>query len=209
MNLKEKLKLYVITDGRLRDEIESVKLVLEGGARAIQLRMKNSTTRQVIEKGVKIRKIVEDYDALLFVDDRVDVALAIEAHGVHLGPDDIPLRVARRIAPNLLIGATVHSVDEAIKAQEYGADYLGAGSVYPTRSKENAVVIGLDNLRRIVERVRIPVVAIGGINVENVKEVLSTGVDGIAVISAILAAENPREATRRMMREIEKYRKIL
>ncbi len=203
MNLREKLKLYVITDGRLRDEIESVKLVLEGGVKAIQLRMKNSTTRQMVEKGIKIRKIVEDYGALLFVDDRVDVALAIEAHGVHLGPEDMPLKMARRIAPQLLIGATVHSVEEAIKAQEEGADYIGAGSVYPTRSKENAVVIGLENLRRIVESVRIPVVAIGGVNIENVRNVLSTGVDGIAVISSILAAENPKEATRRMLREIE------
>ncbi len=207
MNLKEKLKLYVITDGRLRDEIESVKLVLEGGARAIQLRMKNSSTRQMIEKGIKIRRMIEDYDALLFVDDRVDVALAIEAHGVHLGPDDMPLKIARKIASELLIGATVHSVEEAIKAQEEGADYLGAGSVYPTSSKENAIVIGLENLRKIVKSVKIPVVAIGGINIENLRNVLSTGVDGIAVISAILSAEDPKEATRRMMIEIEKYKK--
>ena len=205
MNLRERLKLYVITDGRLRDEIESATLALEGGATAIQLRMKRASTRQMIEKGVKIRRMVEDYNALLFVDDRVDVALAVGAHGVHLGPEDMPLKMARRIAPELLIGATVHSVKEAIKAQKEGADYIGAGSVYPTSSKENAVVIGLKNLESIVESVSIPVVAIGGINAENVRDVLSTGVDGIAIISAILAAENPKEETRKILREIEKY----
>jgi len=205
VNLRERLKLYVITDGRLRDEIESAKLALEGGATAIQLRMKRASMRQMIEKGVKIRRMVEDYDALLFVDDRVDVALAVGAHGVHLGPEDMPLNIARKIAPELLIGATVHSVKEAIKAQKEGADYIGAGSVYPTSSKENAVVIGLKNLESIVESVSIPVVAIGGINAENVRDVLSTGVDGIAIISAILAAENPKEETRKILREIEKY----
>jgi len=202
---KNKLKLYVITDGRFVDEIKGSRLALEGGATTIQLRMKNAPTRRMVEVGRKLRKLTEEYGALFVVNDRIDVALAVGADGVHLGPEDMPLKMARRIAPELLIGATVHSVKEAIKAQEEGADYIGAGSVYPTSSKENAVVIGLKNLESIVESVSIPVVAIGGINAENVRDVLSTGVDGIAIISAILAAENPKEETRKILREIEKY----
>ncbi|MDN5321227.1 MAG: thiamine-phosphate pyrophosphorylase [Thermococcaceae archaeon] len=203
MNLRKKLRLYVITDRRLKPEVESVKEALEGGATSIQLRIKNAPTREMIEIGKEIRKLTEEYDALYFVDDRVDVALATNADGVQLGLEDMPISLARDIAPNLVIGASVYSLEEALHAEKEGADYLGAGSVFPTPTKKDVKIIGIEGLSRIVESVKIPVVAIGGINHENVKEVLKTGVDGIAVISAIMGAENIREATERMKKIIE------
>ncbi|MDK2854182.1 MAG: thiamine-phosphate pyrophosphorylase [Thermococcaceae archaeon] len=203
MNLRKKLRLYVITDRRLKPEVESVKEALEGGATSIQLRIKNAPTREMIEIGKEIRELTKEYGALYFVDDRLDVALATNADGVQLGPEDMPISLARDIAPNLIIGASVYSLEEALIAEKEGADYLGAGSVFPTSTKKDVKIIGIEGLRRIVESVKIPVVAIGGINHENVKEVLKTGVDGIAVISAIMGAENIREATERMKKIIE------
>ncbi|ALV62095.1 Thiamin-phosphate pyrophosphorylase [Thermococcus sp. 2319x1] len=203
MNLRKKLRLYVITDRRLRGEVESVGEALEGGATSIQLRIKNAPTREMIDIGKKIRKLTEEYDALYFVDDRLDVALATNADGVQLGPEDMPISIAREIAPNLIIGASVYSLEEALQAENEGADYLGAGSVFPTPTKRDVKVIGIEGLRGIVESVKIPVVAIGGINHENVREVLKAGVDGIAVISAIMGAENVREATEKMREIIE------
>jgi len=203
LNLRKKLRLYVITDRRLKPEVESVKEALEGGATSIQLRIKNAPTREMIEIGKEIRKLTEEYDALYFVDDRVDVALATNADGVQLGLEDMPISLARDIAPNLVIGASVYSLEEALHAEKEGADYLGAGSVFPTSTKKDVRVIGIEGLRRIVESVKIPVVAIGGINHENVKEVLKTGVDGVAVISAIMGAENVKKATEEMRRIVE------
>ncbi|HDD31770.1 MAG TPA: thiamine phosphate synthase [Thermococcus litoralis] len=203
MNLRKKLKLYVITDRRLKPEVESVREALEGGATSIQLRIKNAPTREMIEIGRKIRELTKEYDVLYFVDDRLDVALATNADGVQLGPEDMPISLAREIAPNLIIGASVYSLEEALKAEKEGADYLGAGSVFPTPTKRDAKVIGLEGLKRIVDSVKIPVVAIGGINHENVREVLNTGVDGIAIISAIMGADDVKIATEEMRKIIE------
>lgn len=203
MNLREKLKLYVITDRRLKPEIESVREALEGGATSIQLRIKNASTREMIKIGKRIRELTKEYDALYFVDDRLDVALATNADGVQLGPEDMPISLAREIAPNLIIGASVYSLEEALQAEKEGADYLGAGSVFLTPTKAGVRVIGVEGLRKIVESVKIPVVAIGGINHKNARDVLKTGVDGIAIISAIMGAEDVKKATEEMKKIIE------
>ncbi|MEM0026997.1 MAG: thiamine phosphate synthase [Ignisphaera sp.] len=196
MGLTEKLRLLVITDKRLKPNVvKSVEEALKGGATSIQLRLKESSTREMVEIGREVRRLTRDYGALYFVDDRVDVALATNADGVQLGPEDMPIRIAREIAPNLLIGASVYSVEEALEAEREGAHFLGAGSVYSTPSKPDARVIGLEGLRKIVESVSIPVVAIGGINKDNVREVLESGVVGVAVISAVMAAEDVYRAT--------------
>jgi len=205
LNLRKRLRLYVITDRRLRDEIETVNAALEGGATAIQMRIKNAPTGEMIRVGKELRKITKEYDALFFVDDRLDVALAVDADGVQLGPEDMPISIARELAPNLIIGASVYNLEEALKAEKDGADYLGAGSVFPTKTKKDARVLGLEGLKRIVESVKIPVVAIGGINHENVRKVLEIGVDGIAVISAIVGAEDVKKATEEMRKIIDKY----
>lgn len=205
MGLRERLRLYVITDRRFRDEISTVQAALEGGATAIQMRIKDVPTREMVEIGKKLRKLTDEYGALFFVDDRVDVALAVNADGVQVGPDDMPVRLVREIAPNLLIGASVYSLEEAVKAERDGADYLGAGAVFPTKTKADARYLGLDGLREVLETVKIPVVAIGGINHENVRGVLRLGVDGIAVISAIVGAPDVKRATLEMRRIIDEY----
>ena len=203
MTLREKLKLYVITDRRLKPEIKSVREALEGGATSIQLRIKNASTREMIKIGKRIRELTKEYDALYFVDDRLDVALATNADGVQLGPEDMPISLARGIAPNLIIGASVYSLEEALQAEKERADYLGAGSVFPTPTKAGVRVIGVEGLRKIVKSVKIPVVAIGGINHKNARDVLKTGVDGIAIISAIMGAEDVKKATEEMKKIIE------
>ena len=203
--MKEKIRLYVITDGRLKDEIETVRLALEGGATSIQLRMKNASTRKIVETGKKIRRITKGYDSLFFVNDRVDIALAVNADGVHLGQEDMPVKIAKEIAPNLIVGVSATNLNEAIEAERNGADYIGAGSVFPTNTKEDAKLMGLEELKKIVEHIRIPVVAIGGINHKNAEEVLATGVDGIAVISAIVGANDVRDATKRMRMIVDKF----
>jgi len=205
VKLREKLKLYVITDRRLRNEVESVREALEGGATAIQLRLKKVPTREMLEVGREIRKITQDYDALYIVNDRVDVALAVDADGVHVGQDDMPVEIVKEIAPHLIVGVSASNLREALEGERGGADYIGAGSVFPTRTKEDARLLGLEGLKEIVRNVHIPVVAIGGINHENVREVLKVGVDGVAVISVILGAEDVVEATRRMREIIEEY----
>ena len=198
MNLKEKLKLYVITDRKLRDEVETTRLALEGGATSIQMRIKNTPTVEMIKIGEELRKITKDYNALLFINDRVDIALAVGADGVQLGPEDMPISIAKNIAPQLIIGASVYNVEGALRAERDGADYLGAGSVFPTTTKEDAKTLCLDGLKQIIEAVRIPVIAIGGINHDNVKEVLKLGADGIAIVSAIVGAPDVKKATEEM-----------
>jgi len=202
---KDKLKLYVITDSRFIDEVKGAKLALEGGATTIQLRMKNASTRRMIDVGIKIKKLTEEYNALFIVNDRVDVALATKADGVHLGQEDMPVDLAREIVGDMLIGVSASNLTEAIEAEKAGADYIGAGSVFPTSTKEDAKFLGIDALRRVVEEVNIPVVAIGGINFENIKLVLEAKVNGVAVISAIMGAEDIREAARKMRRIVDEY----
>ncbi len=204
MKLEEALKLIVITDKKLKPNIvEAVKEALEGGATSIQLRLKESSTKEMIEIGRMIRKLTKDFGALYFVDDRLDVALATNADGIQLGPEDMPLDIVKEIAPNLIIGASVYDIKEALVAERLGAHFLGAGSVYPTPSKPEARVIGVEGLKEIVKNVRIPVVAIGGITHSNVKEVLTTGVCGIAVISAVMAANDVRSATKALREVID------
>ncbi len=197
MNLRDKLKIYIITDSSLRDEIETAEMALKGGATAIQLRMKNhQPDRKIYENGLKIRKLTLEYDSLFIIDDRVDIALAIDADGVHLGDEDIPVYKAREIAPTLIIGRTVRS-DKEVKKYEKYVNYFGAGSVFKSQTKD-AMVIGVDGLEKIVKSTEKPVVAIGGINHENLCKVLKTGVDGVAMISAILTQSDIASAVRRV-----------
>lgn len=203
MGWKDKLKLYVITDGRFVDEIEGTRRALEGGATTIQLRMKNAPTRRMLEVGKELRRLTDEYDTLFIVNDRIDVALATGADGVHLGQEDMPIEIAREIVGDMIIGISASNLKEAKEAERKGADYIGAGSVFPTSTKEDAKYLGLNGLKEIVENVDIPIVAIGGINHDNVEKVLEIGVQGIAVISAIMGAPDIREATLRMRKIIE------
>lgn len=201
--------LYVITDPTLRDPLEAVPLALQGGARIIQLRDKHAPTRQLVQVGQALRAMTRSYDALLIVNDRLDVALAIDADGVHLGQDDLPVPLARRIAgTRLLIGVSAETVEEALQAEQEGADYLGVGPMFPTATKPDAgTPVGPERLRAIKQAVRIPVFGIGGITSQNAPAVLEAGADGICVISAVFASESPAEATRQLVALCRAYGK--
>jgi thiamine-phosphate pyrophosphorylase len=202
--LRGRLHLVVLTDAELahpRSVLSVVSRALAAGAPAIQMRNKGDSARQLLELGRALRHATRNAGALLFVNDRLDLALAIEADGVHLGPTDLPVGAARRIAPaGFLIGRSADDPDVARAAVEAGADYIGCGTVYPTSTKDDAGdVIGLEGLRRVVRAVPTPVVAIGGITVDRVKKVASTGACGVAVVGAVMSAPDPGAATRALL----------
>ncbi len=194
--------LYVITDSQLRDPLETARLVLEGGGRILQLREKRTTTRQLVQLGQAMRALTREYGALLIVNDRLDVALAVEADGVHLGQDDLPPALARRIAGDrFIIGVSAETVDEARRAEADGATYLGVGPMFATATKPDAgAPVGPERLRLIKQAVAIPVFGIGGVAPTNARAVLEAGADGVCVISAIVGAPDPRAATQAFMR---------
>jgi thiamine-phosphate diphosphorylase len=194
--------LYVITDPHLGGgHLMGARAALQGGARIIQLRDKEATTRQLVEYAQSLRTLTREYGALLIINDRLDVALAVEADGVHLGQDDLPVALARRIAgERLIIGVSAETVEEALRAEADGADYLGVGPMFATDTKPDAgVPVGPERLRAIKERVSIPVFGIGGITLQNAPQVLMAGADGICVISAIFTAPEPVQATRQLV----------
>jgi thiamine-phosphate pyrophosphorylase len=203
------LSLYVVTDEKIglgRSHIFLAEEALKGGATVIQLRDKGKITRELYDLGLKIRKITRRYNALFIVNDRLDIALGVEADGVHLGMDDLPISVARKIAgENFIIGASVTSLEEAILAEKEGADYISAQSIFPTSSKDNVGVIGLDGLKEIVKVSSLPVIAIGGITLENVEEVLKCGIKGVAVISAVVSKEDVKKAALELKEIIRRY----
>lgn len=207
MKLEDYLSVYFITDAGFGKSHEClVELALKAGVMAIQFREKKLGTRKMYEIGKRLRALTNEYGALLFVNDRIDIALAIDADGVHIGQEDIPAEIAREVFSGY-IGVSAGSVYEAKKDEKF-ADYLGVGPVFPTKTKSDAgEAIGVEGLKRIVESVKIPVVAIGSINKNNALEVLKVGVAGIAVISAIAAAEDPEAAARELVELVSKFKK--
>ncbi len=202
------LKLYVITDEKVglgRSHIFLAEEALKGGATVIQLRDKEKSGRELYRIGVRIRELTRRYKALFIVNDRLDIAMAVGADGVHLGAEDLPVSVARRIAgENFLIGASVSSPEEALLAEKEGADYISAQSIFKTSSKEDVKVIGLEGLRAIVNVSSLPVIAIGGIDKDNVKDVIRNGAKGIAVISAAVSKEDVKKAVEELRESLKK-----
>lgn len=199
--LAPRLRLMVITDPALaspRSVVEVVDRALAAGAPAVQLRNKGQVARELLEVGRALRDLTRDAGALFFVNDRLDVALALGADGVHVGPDDLPVAAVRSAAPpGFLIGRSADDPEVARRAVRDGADYIGCGTVYPTHTKADAgAVIGLDGLRRVVDAVAVPVVGIGGITVERAAAVAATGAAGVAVVGAVMAAPQPEEVCR-------------
>lgn len=200
------LRLIVVTDRRLaspRTVEEVVRAALEAGAPAVQLRDKAAPPRALLEQARALLPIVHAAGALLFVNDRIDVALAAGADGVHLGPDDLPVAAARHLAgPEFLIGYSTDSPDLARRAQADGASYIGCGAVFGTATKKEAAGenIGPDRLAQVVDAVAIPVVGIGGITPENIGAVAGSGAAGVAVVSAIMAAPDPQSAAGALLR---------
>ena len=211
--MKVDWSVYVITDRRTagdRSLLDIVRAAIRGGATVVQLREKEASTPAMIELGQALLEVTRAAGIPLIVNDRVDVALAIGAEGVHVGQDDMPAAIARRlIGPDRILGVSARTVEEAIQAERDGANYLGAGDVFGTPTKPDAgPPIGVEGLRQIVRAVSIPVVAIGGVTPQNAAAAVEAGAVGVAVISAVVGAPDPEVAARRLREIVEAYRRI-
>ena len=199
-------KLYFITDSSEyeRDEfLRRVEEALKAGVSLIQLREKNKTTREYIEMATAVHDLTKKYNVPLIIDDRVDVMLAVDAEGVHLGAEDMPLDMARKlIGPDKILGATTKTVEAARAAYENGADYLGVGAIFPTTTKVKTILTSTDTLSKICKNVPIPVFAIGGLNPSNLDVLNGIDIEGVCVVSAIMKADSPYNATFEMQRAI-------
>jgi len=198
MKYKIDYSLYLVTDRDVlkgRDLILSVEAAILGGVTLIQLREKDISSLEFYDIAVKVKELTDKYSIPLIINDRVDVAIAIDAAGVHLGQSDFPCDVARKImGTNKIVGISTGTLAEAILAEKQGADYVGVGAVFPTGTKLDAEVVSINVLKDIKQAIKIPVVAIGGINEKNYNLLKNTGIDGIAIISAILGKDNIKEA---------------
>ena len=194
--------LYLVLDTQAlkgRDAVEVAARAIRGGAKVIQLRDKQLMRGEVLGIARRLKEICAEKGVLFIVNDYLDIALAAGADGLHLGQEDLPLAEARRLLPiDSLIGCSATSLSQAVRAQAGGADYVAVGSIYPTLSKEKFKLVGLETLRRVRSRVSLPLIAIGGIDHTNVKEVMKAGATGVAVISAVLGEDDVEEATRRL-----------
>ena len=199
--------LYFITDsGKFPEEefLSRVDAALSGGVTLLQLREKDISTREYIELAKKVHKITQKYNVPLIIDDRVDVALAVGAQGVHLGNEDMPISTARKICgEDMIIGATAKTVTAAMAAYEQGADYLGVGAIFPTKTKVKTVLTKIETLEEICRCVPIPANAIGGLNINNIDVLKGVPVSGICAVSAIMYAPNPEKAARELKEKIE------
>jgi thiamine-phosphate pyrophosphorylase len=195
--------LYLVTDRSWLGERtlwDGIEEAIRGGATLVQLREKKISSKEYLELAQRVKEVTDRHDIPLIINDRIDIALAIDADGVHLGPEDLPVPIARKLlGDGKIIGSSASSVDEALLFQAQGADYLGVGAVFPTATKRDAGKVSFEELMDIKTAVRIPIVAIGGITVENAPLVMKTGVDGVAVVTAIMDQTDIREAARRLL----------
>lgn len=192
--------VYLVTDEEMLNGItlkSAVEEAILGGATIIQLREKNLSSRDFYNRALEIREITLKYNVPLIINDRVDIAMAIDADGVHLGQQDLPVSIARKIlGNNKIIGVSAQNIDLALKAQNDGADYLGVGAVFKTNTKKDALQgVGLQMIKSISEKIKIPFVGIGGIDHSNAKSVIESGANGVAIVSCILKQKNIRKAT--------------
>ena len=196
-------RLYFITDSTSLSEEEFLRkteMALQGGVTILQLREKDKTTREYIALAEKVHALAKRHNVPLIIDDRVDVALAIDAEGVHVGQSDMPVDIARKLmGEDKIVGATAKTVEQALEAYNKGADYLGVGAIYPTTTKVVTVLTATDTLSDICKAVPIPVNAIGGLNTDNLDILKGIGISGICVVSAIMKADNPKTAAEKLL----------
>ena len=194
--------VYLVTDHRNKTDEEFLNVIeeaIKGGTTIVQLREKTASTKDFYELALKVKEITSRYDVPLLINDRIDIALAIDSDGVHIGQDDMPADVARKIiGDEKILGVSASTSDEAIKAEADGADYIGSGAVFPTSTKDDADSVPKELLKEIVESINIPTVAIGGITLENASLLKDTGIAGFSVVSAIMSADDPKEASKKL-----------
>ena len=209
----KELKLYLVTDSDIlkgRDFYKCIEEALKGGVTMLQLREKNASGKEFLEKAVKLRELTKKYNVKFIINDRVDIAMICDADGVHVGQSDIPAnRVREIIGENKIIGVSARTVEEAIKAKENGADYLGVGAIFTTKTKLDAKSVSIEKLKEIQEVGKLPVVAIGGLSLSNIDKLRECNVEGYAVVSAILGASNIKLECEKWIEKIENNNLIL
>ena len=204
---REALRLYLVTN-RYQDSLESflkkVETACRSGVTIVQLREKNLTTNQYYQLAKQVKEITDAYQVPLIIDDRLDVCLAVDAAGLHIGDDELPVSVARQVlGPEKILGVTAKTVERALEAEESGADYLGTGAIFPTTTKENAPITLISTLKTICQRVAIPVVAIGGLTSENIDQLIDTGIAGVAVVRDLMQAEDIEAKTKAFLTKLD------
>ncbi|WLR41377.1 thiamine phosphate synthase [Bacillus carboniphilus] len=196
-NLPKDLSLYLVTDERMDFTLQLKKIeeAIKGGVTMVQLREKKIDGGEFLKRAKQLKKLTSSYNVPFVINDRIDIALAVEADGIHIGQTDIPLSDAKKMVPKtMFIGVSVKTMDQAKEAEQEGADYVGIGSVFPTETKEDAERITLDLLGNITSSISIPSVAIGGINQNNIEQLTKSKIDGVAVVSSILSAKDSKKA---------------
>ena len=199
--------MYLVTDRNVlkgRKLVEAIEESIKGGAGIVQLREKNVSSREFLNIAKAVKSITDKYDIPLIINDRLDIALAVNASGVHLGQEDIPCKKAREIlGEDMIIGVSAHNLEEALKAEEDGADYIGCGAVFNTSTKKDTTNIKIGDIKKIREHINIKMVAIGGISEKNINQLEGTGIDGVAVVSAILSKDDIKKATEELLEFIQ------
>ena len=191
-----------MTDNSENEEkfLKTIQDAILGGVSVVQIREKTAETLEFYNLALKVKEITAKYNVPLIINDRVDVALAIDADGVHVGQSDMPCDITRKlIGENKILGVSAATIEEAKKAEKDGADYIGTGAIFPTATKDDAPSVTKKDLTDIANSINIPVVAIGGITIENAKELKDTGIAGLSVVSAIMSAENPKKASEKLL----------
>ena len=204
---REALRLYLVTN-RYQDSVESflekIETACRSGVTIVQLREKNLTTNQYYQLAKQVKEITDAYQVPLIIDDRLDVCLAVDAAGLHIGDDELPVSVARQVlGPDKILGVTAKTVKRALEAEGGGADYLGTGAIFPTTTKENAPITLISTLKTICQRVAIPVVAIGGLTSENIDQLIGTGIAGVAVVRDLMQAEDIEAKTQAFLTKLD------
>lgn len=204
---RDALRLYLVTN-RYQDSVESflekVETACRSGVTIVQLREKNLTTNQYYQLAKEVKEITDAYQVPLIIDDRLDVCLAVDAAGLHIGDDELPVSVARKVlGPEKILGVTAKTVKRALEAEEGGANYLGTGAIFPTTTKENAPITLISTLKAICQRVAIPVVAIGGLTSENIDQLIGTGIAGVAVVRDLMQAEDIEAKTKAFLTKLD------
>ena len=194
--------VYLVTDRRNKTDEEFLNIIeeaIKGGTTIVQLREKDASTKEFYDLALRVKEITSKYGVPLLINDRIDIALAVDSEGVHIGQDDMPADIAREIiGEDKILGVSASTVEEAKKAEMDSADYIGSGAVFPTATKDDADSVSKDELKEIADSIDIPVVAIGGITVKNASTLKGSGIAGFSVVNAIMSAEDPKEASKKL-----------